>query len=317
MPLTSDTRHLLTAGPESRMRRLKARLRELRRFGRNRASDKPCFVSMVVDDNPFHPYQAETLLFTLEKYAGVPRSRMVVQCTDRVADSVRAEFASNGYSVVVISPYLDGKYCNKIRQLDYFLERKFDGARGVFLLDLDFVVLAPLEVKERELRLGKDRRWSPILLCRSSTGSLRDAGVEHSRASCPAIGAPGDTVSTNFNGGFLYIPLPLRFARVPAARMAKSGPSSCMPDPNSSSTLPNACNTDQIAFAMGLADSACIPYRHTCPRTGTFPCTAPTCRRASGPRSRCTGPALPPAPRRFRLDRSRVRFELPCNRARR
>ena len=57
-----------------------------------RPSTHPFYYSMVVDWPPVHPYQAELLLFTLEKYAAAPRDRMVVQCTERVSESVRQKF---------------------------------------------------------------------------------------------------------------------------------------------------------------------------------------------------------------------------------
>ena len=39
---------------------------------------------MVVDSQPLHPYKADILLFTLERFGAVPRERIIVQCTERV-----------------------------------------------------------------------------------------------------------------------------------------------------------------------------------------------------------------------------------------
>ena len=238
------------------MLRLKDRLRQFRRFGRDYVPEHPFFYSMVVDDHPFHPYQAETLLFTLEEYAAVPRNRMVVQCTDRVADSVRSELARNGYSVVVIPPYLDGKYCNKIGQLDYFLERKLEGARGVFLLDLDFVVLAPLKIPDRDCVWGKivDDTNPPLAVLKrifSETG-VNIPGI------VPTDWGTGETVATNLNGGFLY--LPLRFTRY-MQRAWRHWGEFLYARPELFERPWQRNNTDQIAFALALADSK-IPFRY-------------------------------------------------------
>ena len=216
----------------------------------------PFCYSMVVDGHPIHPYQAETLLFTLEKYTDAPRDQIFVQCTERVSEEVRSAFAESRYRVASFSPYLDGKYCNKIAQLDRIVENALPDAQGVFLLDLDFVVLAPLEVKERNCVWGKivDGPNPPLPVLKRI---FCEGGVEIPGVVSSDWGA-GDTVSTNFNGGFLYIPLP-QVSRVRSAWRKWAEFLYARPDLFEHPS--QRMHTDQIAFAMGLA-SACIPYRH-------------------------------------------------------
>lgn len=92
----------------------------------------PFLYSMVVDSQPLHPYQAHILLFTLEHFGGVPRRRIVVQCTERVPADVRNTFVRKGYTVTNVAPYLDETYCNKIAQLDSFFSVDISDAEGVF-----------------------------------------------------------------------------------------------------------------------------------------------------------------------------------------
>ena len=218
-------------------------------------SDHPYYYSMVVDGHPRHPYEAETLLFTLEKFAEVPRERMVVQCTERVSEEVVAEFEHNFYPVVRFSSYLDGKHCNKIAQLDHFVKAPPPDAKGIFLLDLDFVVLAPLEIEENDCVRGKivDAPNPPLPVLESI---FRAAGVNIPGIVLSDWGS-GDTVATNFNGGFLYLPLPL----LPRVRSAwrKCG-EFLHARPELFAHPSQRMHTDQVSFAMGLA-SAEIPYR--------------------------------------------------------
>ena len=226
----------------------------------------PYRYSMVVDRVPLHPYQAGILLFTLEHFGCVPRESIVVQCTDRVSTEVRGTFEANGYAVSTVLPYLDGKYCNKIAQLDHLLASHTDGIEGVFLLDLDLAVAGRLEITDPGVVWGKpvDADSPPLSALESVFAA---AGV----ALPPTLACDwpnrGESIATNFNGGFLYIPATglaaLRGAWRRWAEYLFSHPE--IFDPPSARH-----HIDQISFAMALAAER-TPYRHLT-TNWNFPC---------------------------------------------
>ncbi len=257
-------------------------------------SAHPYRYSMVLDDVPAHPYQVESLLLTLQNCGAAPREALVVQCTDRVDAAVKDELAANGYTVVVIEPYLDKKYCNKIVQLDCFagLEPsaegasptadaqgsagvsavaggafpcKKDGLEGVFLFDSDTVVLSPLDVPDRERIWGKivDHRNPPLATLRSVFSAM---GVALPRI-VPCDWDAGDTIETNFNGGLLYIPMRvLGDLRTAWRRWAELlfDHTELFPE------RAQVDHIDQISFAMALASEG-FSYGHL-PANWNYPC---------------------------------------------
>ena len=219
-------------------------------------SEHPFYYSMVVDWPPTHPYQADTLLFTLEKFGEAPRDRIILQCTDRVSKQVRNEFGKNGYTVAPISPYLDGKYCNKIKQLDYFVNRDPADACGVFLLDLDMVILSPVQMSERDHVCGKivddTNPPLPILERIFAEAAIDGPGI------VPCDWRTGNTFATNFNGGFLYVPWRL----MPRVRAAwRKWAEFLYARPELFDRPHQRNNTDQISFGMALAAEK-ISHRH-------------------------------------------------------
>ena len=221
---------------------------------------------MVVDRAPLHPYQADILLFTLERFAGVPRESVVVQCTNRVSAAVRETFEANGYAVATLVPYLDGKYCNKIAQLDHLVESEDDGIEGVFLLDLDLAVAAPLDIADPAVVWGK-----PVDADSPPLPALQKVFAAAGVALPPTLACDwpnrGDSIATNFNGGFLYVPASglraLRTAWRAWAEFLFSRPE--VFDPPSARH-----HIDQISFAMALAAEG-TPYRHLA-TNWNFPC---------------------------------------------
>lgn len=210
--------------------------------------------SMVVDWLGSHPYQAEVLLFTLETFANVPRQRMVVQCTNRVAADVRDAFDAQGYTVTTIEPYLDQAYCNKIAQLDHFVGTD---ATGVFLLDLDMVVVSPLDVPDPHVVCGKIVDGDNPVLERLEP-LFEAAGVSKPATVPSDWNGRGDTFATNLNGGFLYIPrehiAPMRNAWRHWAEFLFARPE-LFDHPSARK------HVDQISFAMALA-SENAPLKH-------------------------------------------------------
>ena len=228
-------------------------------------SAHPYRYSMVLDDVPAHPYQVENLLLTLETLGAAPRETLVVQCTERVDETVRARLVANGYTVVAIEPYLDGKYCNKIVQLDHFAGREAAGHEGVFLFDSDTVVLAPLDVPDR------DRLWGKIVDYRNprlpTLRHLFSAAGVALPGIVPSDWDAGDTIDANFNGGLLYIPM-RAVAKLRAAwrRWAEFLflHEELFPDTSERDHI------DQISFAMALAAEG-FDYGHL-PANWNYPC---------------------------------------------
>ena len=226
----------------------------------------PFYYSMVVDWPLVHPYQAETLLFTLEKYAAAPRGRMVVQCTERTSESVRRSFLEAGYTVASMASYLDEKYCNKIAQLDFFLDGRASGARGVFLLDLDIVVLSPLDVSDRQVV------WGKIVDGENPRLSVLERSFAAAHIEPPPVmpvdwEGRGSTIATNFNGGFLYVPLKL-LARLRANW--RKWAEFLFARPELFRHPSERHHIDQMGFAMALASER-MPYRHLI-ANWNFPC---------------------------------------------
>ena len=222
-------------------------------------------VSMVMDWLDAHPYQAEVLLTTLEGLGGAPRHRVVVQCTDRVPTDVVQEFRQRGHVVVIIEPYLDRTYCNKIAQLDHFLTpASFDvGTEGVLLLDLDIAVLGPLDIPDSEAVCGKvvdgpNPRLADI------EQVFAKAGVALPEVIPSDWRERGETIATNLNGGVIYIPR----RQVAVVRDRWRHWAAWMhADPEA---LPAARkHIDQVSFALTLAEGG-IPWRHL-PTHWNFP----------------------------------------------
>ncbi|MGA8146938.1 MAG: hypothetical protein WB870_05090 [Gallionellaceae bacterium] len=160
-------------------------------------------ISFVVDGIAAHYYKAELFLFSLEKFAGVPRNRILVQCVDRVSQDFLAFLRHHGYTYRLVSPFLDGKYCNKLQQLEG-IETYLADSDGVYLLDIDMAVLAPFAIPDNQAICGKIvDQPNPPLHVLERIFTTANIGLPES-VSCDCD--QGKTLSTNFNGGFLFIP---------------------------------------------------------------------------------------------------------------
>ena len=220
-------------------------------------SRHPFYYSMVLDGHPLHPYQADTLAFSLERFGEAPANRIVAHCTDRVPQAVTEALCQRGTTVVPVSPYLDGTYCNKITQLDHFVDRNLD-AEGVFLFDLDIAVLSPLDVPNRNTVWGKivdDTNPGLDLLKRV----FRAAAVRLPEV-VPCDWAPlrGNTLATNFNGGLLYIPL----ESAPTLRRRWRAWAEFLFERDDLLDGPaDRSHIDQMSFALALASEE-LPHGH-------------------------------------------------------
>lgn len=225
----------------------------------------PFYYSMVVDAVPEHPYKAEILSLTLERLGNIPPDRIIVQCTNRVAEKVRDRLVQRGYLVTVIPPYLDGKHCNKLRQLDVFIQKGFDDSDGVFLLDIDLAVLSPIDIPNEEVIWGKivdgPNPPLPVLERIFAKASVKIPDV------LPCDWNTGETVSTNFNGGLIFVPKALASTlNVKWRKWAEF----LYIRPELFDKPTQRQHIDQISFAMALA-SEDFPFKHL-PANYNFPC---------------------------------------------
>ena len=174
-----------------------------------------------------------------------------------------------GYTVTNVAPYLDETYCNKIAQLDYFMNESVPveepDESGIFLLDLDLAVLSPLDVPDRAVVWGKivDDTNPPLPTLERifSAADVEPPGI----VSCDW--ESGGTFSTNFNGGILYVPLPfLARLRTSWRRWAEF----LFTRPELFDEPAQRKHIDQISFAMALVSEG-IPRRHLTVNWN-FPC---------------------------------------------
>lgn len=160
-------------------------------------------VSFVVDALPEHYFKAELLLFSLHHLAGMKKEDVVVHCVDRVPDHFRAFLDRNGYRHRSFPPHIDGKYCNKLPQLASLDQ---EDCAGVFLLDIDMIVLEPLQVEDPSRFTAKvvDGPNPPLEVLQ---GIYRASGLAMPKTIDTDWVMPGgETLETNWNGGFYYVP---------------------------------------------------------------------------------------------------------------
>ena len=162
------------------------------------------YLTFLVDNLSLHYYQAELLLFSLEKFTSFKKNQIIVHCTTRVNDAFLFFLKENKYQYKIIEPYLDGKYCNKLQQLpsfDFLTDKD-----AVFLVDADtFFVNDPILTFTSKIG-GKvvDAPNPPL--------SVLSKIFNEAKLMYPKI-VPTDwvmedtyTFESNFNGGFYYIP---------------------------------------------------------------------------------------------------------------
>ncbi len=165
-----------------------------------------CALSFLVDDLPIHYYQAELLLYSLQRFTTFRKENIIVHCTDRVGEEFVDFLRDEGYEYKRVEPYLDGKYCNKLTQLEYFYERGED-LDGVFLVDTDTFFLDDPFVSDKEKFAAKivDGPNPPLPVIERI---YKEAGIALPKIVHSDWLTQNDvTVATNFNGGFYYIPI--------------------------------------------------------------------------------------------------------------
>lgn len=163
------------------------------------------YISFLVDADSKFYYQSELLLYSLINFAKVEKDQIIIQCTTSVSIEYISFLKSLGYNYTFVIPFLDGKYCNKITQLKYFIQNEIL-CKGVIFLDTDVFFLNSLNFKKFKIFSAKivDQPNPPIDILKNIfqkknipfpvTISVDDKGSNQI------------TFSTNFNGGFYYIP---------------------------------------------------------------------------------------------------------------
>lgn len=160
-------------------------------------------ISFIVDEIDLHYYQAELLLLSISKNTNYLPRDIVVQCVNKIEPSFFNFLNDKGYQYNVISSFLDEKYCNKLQQLDFFIDKNVD---GVILLDTDMFVVGDLSFIKGDKVIGKivDAPNPPIDLLR---GIYKEADLSSpSETTTDWELVENNTFDNNFNGGFYYVP---------------------------------------------------------------------------------------------------------------
>jgi hypothetical protein len=159
--------------------------------------------SFVVDDDPRFAYQAWHLARSLVEHCGGDTAVIHVQCTPDVDDRCRSLFRDLGYIVHEIPRFGDGRYCNKLAQLDNLRGLDFDCA---VLLDTDTIVISDLRpfLSAFSIR-GKivDGANPPIATLDEIAAA---SGLRELPPRCTIDAGGGETYVGNCNGGFYSIP---------------------------------------------------------------------------------------------------------------
>jgi len=159
--------------------------------------------SMVVDAAPVFTYRGYHLAKSILEHCGGDETAICVFVTPGVSEATRAVFSALGCKVAEVSPFGDGKYCNKLAQLSRLALEEFDLA---VLLDTDMVLIEDIRPYLRTDAL----QAKTVDLPNPSLEALKEVGRLAGLASLPRVtstdSGEGETFSGNCNGGFYAIP---------------------------------------------------------------------------------------------------------------
>jgi len=161
------------------------------------------YYSCVVDSHPKFYYQAWMLINSLIRKADVKASQIFVNHTNEVEKFFLDEVKKIGCKTVQIDRFGDGKYCNKIAQLD---NRILNSSKCIFLLDTDMIVLDKI-----------NKTYIPDSICgkivdlpNPEINILKDifnrAGFKTYPNICAVDCEADETFHNNLNGGLYVIP---------------------------------------------------------------------------------------------------------------
>lgn len=199
--------------------------------------------SFVVDADP--RFVAQTKLFIASLMAqGVPAKAIHAHVTPNTGKAARDLLQRAGVKTHVLQPFLDGKYCNKLVQLDTLLEFEAD---CYVLCDTDLAFAGPINgwLNAEELRA------KPVDLPNPPLDRLealrRRIGLEVEPRLVRTSADPALTWSTNCNGGLYIVPSKL------GATLAEHWKQFAEQLQNCEDILENWYHhIDQIAYAMAV-----------------------------------------------------------------
>jgi hypothetical protein len=171
--------------------------------GRAMTTQGRTIFSFVMDHDPRFAYEAWHLARSLIEHCGGDPSSIHVQCLPEVNARRRRLFGELGCHVHEIARFGDGRYCNKLNQLESLREFDFD---RVVLLDTDMIATSGL----RPFLGGAAIQAKIVDLAKPPLATLEAiaaaAGLSKWPPTC-AVDAGGDlTFEANCSGGFYSIP---------------------------------------------------------------------------------------------------------------
>ena len=169
----------------------------------SRLNSPDIYYSCVVDAAPLFYWQTWGLVNSLLKLAKVSANQIYVHYTPEVDRAFLSQVETLGVNLKAIARLGDGKYCNKIAQLQ---TKEFTSAKCVVLLDTDMVVLQELSaIYTTKAIKGKiDDLANPELSILQAI--FHRAGFEQHPAIRSADYDGNPTFENNFNGGLYVIP---------------------------------------------------------------------------------------------------------------
>lgn len=168
------------------------------------AINKKIFFSCVVDTPPIFLYQAWNWAWSLIMYANVPPQHIFVHVISGINKRFVDKFADIGVQIIYINRFGDGKFCNKIMQLD---TARLTEADVVYFMDVDMIVLQDIRnLASEQFISGKIVDYSNPQL-----SSLYEVFEKAGFHDCPPLvqvdlQPEQKTFSANFNGGLYIIP---------------------------------------------------------------------------------------------------------------
>ncbi|MGH6857562.1 MAG: hypothetical protein ACRECP_07970 [Methylocella sp.] len=159
--------------------------------------------SFVMDHDPRFTYEAWHLARSLIEQCGGDPSSIHVQCLPEVTARRRRIFGEFGCHVHEIARFGDGRYCNKLNQLESFRELDFD---RVVLLDTDMIATSDL----RPFLGGAAIQAKIVDFANPPLATLEAIAAAAGLSKLPpvrGVDAGGDlTFEANCSGGFYSIP---------------------------------------------------------------------------------------------------------------
>jgi hypothetical protein len=162
--------------------------------------------SFIVDAEPKFAYQGYHLARSILSHSVGLESRIYVQVTREVTEDARTTFRTLGCEVRQIERFGDGRYCNKLNQLETLREAEY---RYAVLLDTDTIVLDHLG----PLLTGESLKGRIVGGANPSLSALESLARLSGLASRPRVVQADctgcDTFEGNLNGGLYVVPCAL------------------------------------------------------------------------------------------------------------